>query len=83
MAEPENHTLRLLQEIRREGQNLRQDIDRLGSKVDQGFGDLKERIASLTQVLAGEMVTRRHTDAKVEERLGALERRVSELEEHS
>ena len=83
MAEPENHTLRLLQEIRREGQNLRQDIDRLGSKVDQGFGDLKERIASLTQVLAGEMVPRRHTDAKVEERLGALERRVSELEEHS
>jgi polyhydroxyalkanoate synthesis regulator phasin len=80
MAETENHTLRLLQEIRREGQNLRKDFDRVESKVDQGFGDLKERIPSLTQVLAGEMVTRRHTDARVEERLEALERRISELE---
>ena len=49
MAAPENHTLRLLQEIRGA-------VGALDSKVDRNHEELKERIESLRQAAFGESV---------------------------
>ena len=56
MATPENHTLRLLQEIRGSLSSLDKKIDRVSDKVDGVHDDLKERIDELARVFAGESV---------------------------
>ncbi len=80
MAEPTDHTLRVLRDMRGEIRDLDRKVTSLDTKVDKGFSDLREAIDGLAQALAGEMVTRRHTDAKVDGRLAALEKRVTKLE---
>ena len=75
MAAPENHTLRLLQEIRGA-------VGALDSKVDRNHEELKERIESLRQAAFGESVLGRYAAAEVEERLSAIESRLSALEQH-
>ncbi|HWN51114.1 MAG TPA: hypothetical protein VNO18_15060 [Xanthobacteraceae bacterium] len=73
MAAPENHTLRLLQEIRGA-------VGALDSKVDRNHEELKERIESLRQAAFGESVLGRYATAEFEERISSLEQRISALE---
>jgi hypothetical protein len=49
MAEPENHTLRVLREFREEFREFRKE-------TDGNFTELKDRIDSLARVVAGESV---------------------------
>ena len=53
MAEFENHTIRLLQELREE---TRQGHARLEAKMNDGFEHLSEEIDEVRKVLAGETV---------------------------
>ena len=80
MAEPKDHTLRLLQDIRGAVQAVDSKVDRLGQKVDGNHEDLTKRISSLQQAMIGESVLGRYTVAEVEERLDAIEQRLSVLE---
>jgi hypothetical protein len=82
MAAPENHTLRLLQEIRGAIGVIDDRVDALDKKVDRNHEELKERIESLRQAAFGESVLGRYAAAEVEERLSAIESRLSALEQH-
>jgi hypothetical protein len=74
MAEPENHTLQLLREIRAELHGFR-------SETRKDMDDLKIRISDLREFAAGESVLGRYAAGNVDGRLDALEKRVSALEE--
>jgi uncharacterized protein YoxC len=80
MATPENHTLRLLQEIRGSLRSVDQKVDGLSDKVDRIRDDLKNRVDDLTRVFAGESVLGRYAADDVDKRLEALEKRISVLE---
>jgi hypothetical protein len=82
MTAPENHTLRLLQDIRGAIGTLDSRVDSLDKKVDRNHDDLKERIENLRQAAFGESVLGRYAAAEVEERLSAIESRLSALEQH-
>jgi len=73
MAEPENHTLHLLRE-------LREDVQKIDRKIDSNHAELKEHIGNLTQALAGEMAANRYVNGGVERRLADIEKRLSALE---
>lgn len=73
MADIENHTIRLLQELR-DGQV------RLEAKVNDGFEHLSDEIDELRKVMAGETVLGRMAAKSVDDRLNDLERRVSDIE---
>ena len=73
MSPPENHTLRLLREFREEFREF-------SSKTDRSFGQIQERFNSLQQAMIGESVLGRYATAEFEERLTALEQRMSALE---
>jgi hypothetical protein len=74
MAEPENHTFRLLRKFREEFKEFR--------KESRDFrAETKDRFEELTKLVAGEMVVGRYAAAGVEKRLDALEGRVTALEE--
>jgi peptidoglycan hydrolase CwlO-like protein len=88
MAEPENHTLRLLRELRDDIKTLDRKVDTVDSKinaldakVDRNHEDVKERIDRLRQAMVGESILGRYATAKFEERLSAVERRFLDLEE--
>jgi hypothetical protein len=84
MAEPENHTLRLLRDIRGAIGALDNKLDNkiasLDSKIDRNHEELQKRIDSLRPAMLGESVLGRYATAEFEERLSALEQRVSALE---
>ena len=80
MATPENHTLRLLQEIRGSLQSVDKKVDGLAVKVDRNHEDLRDRMDDLTRVFAGESVLGRYAASDVDKRLEALEKRLSALE---
>jgi polyhydroxyalkanoate synthesis regulator phasin len=73
MAEPEHRTLRLLREIRAA-------IGAMDNKIDRNQEELQKRIDSLRQAMLGESVLGRYATAEFDERISALERRVSALE---
>lgn len=73
MSEPENQTLRILREIRLA-------LTRMDEKIDRNHDDTRSRMDSIRQVLAGESVLGRYAAAEVEERLEAIEKRLSALE---
>jgi hypothetical protein len=73
MAEPDNHTHRLLREIRGA-------VSALDLKVDKNHAELTERIENLRQAAFGESVLGRYAAAEVEDRLAAIEKRLSVLE---
>ena len=77
MAEPENHTLRLLREIRGAIGALDGKLD---DKIDRNQEELQKRIDSIRQAMLGESVLGRYATAEFDERLSALEQRVSTLE---
>jgi chaperonin cofactor prefoldin len=81
MAEPENHTLLLLREIRGAIGTLDNRVDSLDKKVDRNHEDLKRRIENLRQAAFGESVLGRYAAAEVEERLSTIESRLSALEQ--
>ncbi len=84
MAEPENHTLRLLREIRSAIGALDNKVDdkitALDNKIDRNQEELQKRIDSLRQAMLGESVLGRYATAEFDERLSTLEQRVSALE---
>ena len=80
MAEPENHTIRLLQEIRQQGTTLENRIDGLSKQVDNGFDEVKKRMDSLHKAINAESILGRYAVADVEERLISLENRMAKLE---
>jgi polyhydroxyalkanoate synthesis regulator phasin len=73
MAEPENHTIRALQEFRTEFREFRQESR-------DNFSAINDRFDSLRQAINGESVLGRYAAAEVEERLAALEKRIGDLE---
>jgi hypothetical protein len=78
MAEIENHTLRVLQELRDE---TRQGFARLEAKMNDGFEHLSDEIDGLKQLFAGESVLARFVGKGVEERFTAIEQRLAALEQ--
>ena len=74
MGDPDSHTLRLLREIRGAIQTVDNKVDALDQK-------LTDRIDNLARMVVGESVLGRYAVADVDERLKALEDRVSALEE--
>jgi hypothetical protein len=85
MAEPVNHTLHVLREFREEFREFvaktDKSFDTLDKKVDRNHAELKERIENLRQAAFGESVLGRYAAAEVEERLSAIESRLSTLEQ--
>jgi hypothetical protein len=86
MTEPENHTLRLLRELR-DGitaldKKFDTKIDALDKKVDHNHEEVKKRFDSLQRALVGESILGRYATAEFEERLSAVEQRLLALEEH-
>jgi len=73
MAEPENHTLRLLREIRAA-------IKAMDNKIVGNQQELTERLDSLKRLAMGESVLGRYATAEFDERLEAIEKRVAALE---
>lgn len=73
MPEPENHTLHLLREIRGA-------VAALDSKSEFNHRDLTDRRESIRHAMLGESVLGRYATAEFDERLAALEKRVSVLE---
>jgi hypothetical protein len=56
MADSENHTLRLLRELRDDLKALDCKIDALDSKVDWNHEEVKERTDRLRQAMVGESI---------------------------
>jgi hypothetical protein len=85
MAERVNHTLHVLREFREEFREFATKTDRrfdtLEKKVDGSHEELKQRIENLRQAAFGESVLGRYAAAEVEERLAAIEGRLSALEQ--
>ena len=77
MTEVENHTIRLLQDMREE---MRAAFTRLDAKVNDGFETLSDEVAAVKEALVGETVLGRYAAGGVDARLTALERRMSALE---
>ena len=73
MADPDNQTLRLLRGLRA-GQKA------LDHKIDHVHDDLGQRIKNLQQAMIGESVLGRYATAEFEERLDAIEKRLTVLE---
>ena len=73
MAEPENHTLRILREFCDEFRAFRE-------QTNGSFVDLKARLDNIRQAAIGESVLGRYATAEFEERLEAIEQRLSKLE---
>jgi len=73
MADPENHTIVLLREIR-------EDIRKLDHKVDENHADIKSSMDDFAQSLGGEIADRIYRDGGVERRLVEIERRLDALE---
>lgn len=82
MADPENHTLYVLRDIRAMIEALDRKIDRNQEQTNQRFDDVTERIEKLRKLAFGESVLGRYAAAEVEERLDAIEQRLSALEGH-
>ena len=49
MPEPENHTLRLLREIRSQGEKLEARMDKLETRMDRGFAEMRERFEAIDE----------------------------------
>ena len=77
MAEPENHTLRLLREISGAigalDNKLDDKIASLDNKIDRNQEELQKCIDNLRQEMLGESVLGRYATAEFDERLSALE----------
>jgi len=80
-TEPQNHTLRLLRDIRAAVAASETKIDALDQKIDRVHVDLGQRIDGFSQVLAGEIIATRTVNSDLDRRLRELEGRISVLEQ--
>jgi uncharacterized protein (UPF0218 family) len=74
MDEPENHTLRILRDMREEMREMR-------GEIRSNHAELKESIESLRRYSVGDSVLGRYAAAHVDSHLEALETRVLALEQ--
>lgn len=65
MAEPDNHTIRLLREIRAV-------LDGMNDKIDHNYTVLRERLENLRKASFGESIFGRYATAEVDERIDDL-----------
>ncbi len=79
MAEPENHTIHILREIRAAIQGLEDKVEGLDGKLERGHQELRSRMDNIRQALNGESVLGRYAAAEVEERLDSIEKRLEAL----
>jgi hypothetical protein len=80
MAEPENHTLHLLRDIRNALKALDEKVDAGFAKVDREFDSMRSRMANIREAAIGESVLGRYAAAEVEDRLEAIEKRLTAIE---
>lgn len=80
MAEPGNQTLRLLRDIREAIRTVDAKVDGVDGKLEARFGQLKGRLDNIWQALNGESILGRYAVAEVDDRLEAIEKRLSDLE---
>jgi len=59
MAEPENHTIRLLRDIRA-------TLDGMNDKMDVNYNDLRQRIDNLRKAAYGESVLGQYATAELD-----------------
>ncbi|MGI8524572.1 MAG: hypothetical protein ACR2K5_00045 [Pseudolabrys sp.] len=81
MTDIENHTLRLLQEFRKEFKDFNAQFAEFRDETRASFSRIDDRLQSQRQALIGESVLGRYATAAVEQRLVSLEERLSALEE--
>jgi polyhydroxyalkanoate synthesis regulator phasin len=80
MAEPQDMIVPLLREMRTEIRDLRQDNTREFAVVNQRLEHIEGRLANMREAINGESVLGRYAAAEVEERLEAIEKRLTALE---
>ncbi|MEL6059587.1 MULTISPECIES: hypothetical protein [unclassified Methylobacterium] len=80
MAEPQDMILPLLKEMRAEMRAGFEHVDRKLEEHDARFDKLERRFDNLREAVNGESVLGRYAAAEVEERLEAIEKRLSALE---
>ena len=81
MAEPENHTLRILREVRAALEAMDAKFDGRFDGLESRFDDLRSRVDNIRQAAFGESVLGRYAAAEVEERLDSIEKRLGALED--
>ena len=81
MVEPKNQTLHILRELRAAMKALESRMNASFSRVDRQFDNVGSRLDNIRQALNGESVLGRYAAAEVDERLEAIEKRPSALEE--
>jgi len=88
MADPENHTLRLLREFREEMSEFRADMRGFQghtggalNRMTADISEIKDKLDTLTRAVAGEIVQSRYVSAGVDERISDIERRLTALEQ--
>jgi len=88
MTEPENHTLRLLRELRDDIKALDKKLDTevsglatkigaLDQRIDRNHEEVKKRLDSLRKAMVGENILGLYATAEFEERPTAVEERLS------
>jgi hypothetical protein len=77
MADPENHTLHRLRELRNDIKMMDENLER---KIDQNHEEVTKRLDSLQRAIVGESILGRYATAEFEERLTAVEQRLSAIE---
>ena len=80
MADPQDMILPLLREIRSEIKDLGRSTDRQFEGVNERLERMEGRLANMRKAINGESVLGRCAAAEVEERLEAIEKRLSALE---
>jgi hypothetical protein len=66
MAEPDNHTLRLLREIRETIEALNRKVDLHHDETNGRFEQVTDRLDRLRQAMAGESMLGQYAAAEVE-----------------
>ncbi len=80
MADPQDMILPLLREIRSEIKDLGRNTDRQFEGVNERLERMEGRLANMREAINGESVLGRYAAAEVEERLEAIEKRLSAIE---
>jgi hypothetical protein len=80
MPEPEDHTLRLLRNIRTVTQSTDKKVDKLDTKIEEVRDELKASIDEIREFAFGGSILGQFATARVEKRRGTIEKRLSALE---
>ncbi len=80
MPDPESMILPLLRELREQISAGFANVDSQFANVREELGAHKKRLDAIRQALTGETILGRYAVAEVDERLGAIEKRLARLE---